>query len=51
VRVPFDEGLFIASAIRRARLVPLETNSHTPLAGQAAFDRVIEEMTAFVAKR
>ena len=45
---PFDEGLFIASGIPGARLVPLETRSHVPTPGEPSFDRVIEEIEAFV---
>ena len=45
---PFDEGLFIASSIPGARLVPLETRSHVPTPGEPSFDRVIEEIEAFV---
>jgi DNA-binding NarL/FixJ family response regulator len=45
---PFDEGLFLASSIPGARLVPLETRSHVPTPGEPSFDRVIEEVEAFV---
>jgi pimeloyl-ACP methyl ester carboxylesterase/DNA-binding CsgD family transcriptional regulator len=45
---PFDEGLFIASSIPGARMVPLETKSHVPMAGEPSFDRVIEEIEEFV---
>jgi pimeloyl-ACP methyl ester carboxylesterase/DNA-binding CsgD family transcriptional regulator len=45
---PFDEGLFIASSIPGARLVPLETQSHVPMPGEPSFDRAIEEMDAFL---
>jgi len=45
---PFAEGLFIASQIPNARLVPLETRSHVPTPGEPSFDRVIEEIDAFV---
>ncbi len=45
---PFDEGLFIASSIPGARLVPLETRSHVPMPGEPSFDRVIEEIDAFI---
>jgi DNA-binding NarL/FixJ family response regulator len=45
---PFDEGLFLASSITGARLVPLETRSHVPMPGEPSFDRVIEEIEAFV---
>jgi pimeloyl-ACP methyl ester carboxylesterase/DNA-binding CsgD family transcriptional regulator len=49
VRAPFaTEALHIASSIPGARLVPLETNSHNPLAGEPSFDRVLEEIDAFV---
>lgn len=45
---PFDEGLFIASSIPGAKLVPLKTKSHVPTPGEPSFDRVIEEIEAFV---
>ena len=45
---PFDEGLFIASSIPGARLVPLETLSHVPTPGEPSFERVIEEIEAFL---
>jgi pimeloyl-ACP methyl ester carboxylesterase/DNA-binding CsgD family transcriptional regulator len=45
---PFDEGLFLASSIPGARLVPLETRSHVPMPGEPSFDRVIEEIEAFI---
>jgi pimeloyl-ACP methyl ester carboxylesterase/DNA-binding CsgD family transcriptional regulator len=45
---PFDEGLFMASSIPGARLVPLETRSHVPTPGEPSFDRVIEEIDSFV---
>jgi pimeloyl-ACP methyl ester carboxylesterase/DNA-binding CsgD family transcriptional regulator len=45
---PFDEGLFLAASIPGARLVPLETRSHVPTPGEPSFDRVIEEVEAFV---
>jgi pimeloyl-ACP methyl ester carboxylesterase/DNA-binding CsgD family transcriptional regulator len=45
---PFDEGLFLASSIPGARLVPLETRSHVPMPGEPSFDRVIEEFQRFV---
>ena len=45
---PFDEGLYIASSIPGARLVPLETRSHVPTPGEPSFERVIEEVGAFV---
>jgi pimeloyl-ACP methyl ester carboxylesterase/DNA-binding CsgD family transcriptional regulator len=48
---PFDEGLFLASSIPGARLVPLETRSHVPMPGEPSFDRVIEEIEGFVSAR
>jgi pimeloyl-ACP methyl ester carboxylesterase/DNA-binding CsgD family transcriptional regulator len=48
---PFDEGLFLASSIPGARLVPLETRNHVPLPGEPSFDRVIEEIENFVGPR
>jgi DNA-binding CsgD family transcriptional regulator len=45
---PFAEGLYIASSIPGARLVPLETKSHVPTPGEPSFDRVIEEIEAFI---
>lgn len=47
-RVPFDEGRFIATSIRGARFEPLDTNSHVPLPGEPAFQRLIDDMAAFV---
>jgi DNA-binding CsgD family transcriptional regulator len=46
---PFDEGLFLASSIPGARLIPLETRSHVPTPGEPSFERVLEEIEAFVA--
>ncbi|HEY2901922.1 MAG TPA: alpha/beta fold hydrolase [Polyangia bacterium] len=46
--VTFDEGLFMASSIPGARLVPLETRNHVPMPGEPSFDRVIEELDNFV---
>jgi pimeloyl-ACP methyl ester carboxylesterase/DNA-binding CsgD family transcriptional regulator len=49
VRAPFTaEGLTIASTIPNARFVPLETNSHVPTHGEPAFDRILEEIEAFL---
>jgi len=48
MRVPFDEGVFIASSIPDARFMPLETTSHVPLPGEPSFERVMEEIGAFL---
>jgi len=47
---PFDEGLFMASSIPGARLVPLETRSHVPTPGEPSFDRMIEEIEVFIGR-
>ncbi len=47
-RVPFEEGRFIATSIRGARFEPLDSNSHVPLPGEPAFQRLIDDMAAFV---
>jgi pimeloyl-ACP methyl ester carboxylesterase len=47
-RVPFEEGRFIATSIRGARFQPLDSNSHVPLPGEPAFQRLIDDMAAFV---
>jgi len=45
---PFDEGVFLASSIPGARLVPLETRSHVPMPGEPSFARVVEEIERFI---
>jgi pimeloyl-ACP methyl ester carboxylesterase/DNA-binding CsgD family transcriptional regulator len=45
---PFSEGLFLASSIPGARLVPLETRSHVPTPGEPSFDRMVEEIEGFI---
>jgi pimeloyl-ACP methyl ester carboxylesterase/DNA-binding CsgD family transcriptional regulator len=45
---PFSEGLFLASSIPGARLVPLDTRSHVPTPGEPAFDRMVQELEAFI---
>ncbi len=48
LRVPFEQGRMIAAAIPGARFVPLESENHVPLKGEPAFDRLIEEVDAFL---
>jgi pimeloyl-ACP methyl ester carboxylesterase/DNA-binding CsgD family transcriptional regulator len=48
-RVPFDEGLFIASEIAGAVFEPLESDNHYPMEGEPAFDRAMELIAHFVA--
>ena len=47
-RVPFEEGRFIATSIAGARFEPLDSNSHVPLPGEPAFQRFLDDITAFV---
>jgi pimeloyl-ACP methyl ester carboxylesterase/DNA-binding CsgD family transcriptional regulator len=47
---PFSEGLLLASSIPGARLVPLETRSHVPTPGEPSFDRMVEEIDAFIGR-
>ncbi|MFN0298731.1 MAG: alpha/beta fold hydrolase [Burkholderiales bacterium] len=46
--MPIEEARLIASSIPRARFVPLETNNYIPLKGEAAFEKLIEEINAFL---
>lgn len=48
VRVPFEEGLFIAASIQGARFVPLESPNHVPLAGEPAFDELMAQVRDFL---
>ncbi len=48
-RVPFEQGRELASSIPGARLVPLESQSHLPLAPEPGFERLLEELDAFLA--
>ena len=50
-RVPFDEGRFVASSIPGARFQPLDTDNHLPLAGEAAYDRLMSDIHAFLPSR
>jgi pimeloyl-ACP methyl ester carboxylesterase/DNA-binding CsgD family transcriptional regulator len=52
VRVPFEaEGLFVASSIPNARMVPLESVAHVPTPGEPAYTRLYEETDAFLPRR
>lgn len=49
MRAPFEEeGLFIASSIPQAKLVPLESQTHIPVPGETCYDRVFEELDQFL---
>lgn len=47
-RVPFEEGRFVAASIAGARFEPLDSDSHVPLPGEPAFQRLLDDMAAFV---
>ncbi len=47
-RVPLAQGIELASAIRGANLVTLDTDSHIPLSREPATDRMIECMNGFL---
>ena len=47
-RVPFEEGLLLASLIQDARLVPLETENHILLPQDPAFAQFFEALEAFL---
>ena len=47
-RVPFDEGRRIATMIKGARFVPLESNNHLLLDNEPAWSRWVAELRAFL---
>lgn len=47
-RVPFEEGRFVATSIADARFEPLDSRSHVPLPGEPAFQRLIDDVSAFL---
>ena len=46
--IPIEEVRLVASSIPGARFVPLETNNYIPLQGEPAFEKMIEEIRAFL---
>jgi len=46
--IPFEEGRFLASSIKDARLEPLASGNHVPLLGEPAFERVFECLRGFL---
>jgi pimeloyl-ACP methyl ester carboxylesterase len=50
MRVPFEEGRQMASAIPGARFVALEGRNHIPLGNEPAFERFFEEIKLFLAQ-
>jgi len=45
---PFEEGRFLAASIPGARLEPLDSRNHVPLAGEPAFERMFALIEGFV---
>ena len=46
--LPVEEVRLVASSIPGARLVPLDTNNYLALKGEPAFERMVEEIRAFL---
>jgi pimeloyl-ACP methyl ester carboxylesterase/DNA-binding CsgD family transcriptional regulator len=44
----FEEGRFLAASIAGARLEPLDSRNHVPLAGEPSFDRVFSLLSEFL---
>lgn len=49
MRIPFSQGREIAARIRGSRLVPLDTRNHLLVAGEPAWEHLLEEIDAFLA--
>jgi pimeloyl-ACP methyl ester carboxylesterase/DNA-binding CsgD family transcriptional regulator len=45
---PFEEGRFLAASIAGARLEPLDSRNHVPLAGEPSFDRMFDLLSEFL---
>ncbi len=48
VRIPVEQGRLIASRIPNARFVPLESRNHVPMPSEDEFQRMFEEIHAFL---
>ena len=48
LRIPFEEGRFMAATIPNARLVTLESRNHILLEGEPAWNRFLEEVNTFL---
>jgi pimeloyl-ACP methyl ester carboxylesterase/DNA-binding CsgD family transcriptional regulator len=49
-RIPFDEGRQVASAIKGAEFVPLESRNHILLEQQAVWEQFWDEISAFMCR-
>jgi pimeloyl-ACP methyl ester carboxylesterase len=50
VRIPFSQGLELASLIPGSRLVPLDTRNHLLLPDEPAWEHLLREIDAFLAE-
>ena len=50
LRIPFEQGLQLASLIRGSRLVPLDTSNHLLRRDEPAWAHLLEEVDAFLAE-
>ena len=48
-RIPFTQGLELASRIRGSRLVPLDTRNHLLQPDEPAWEHLLREIDAFLA--
>ncbi|MFN0305466.1 MAG: alpha/beta fold hydrolase [Burkholderiales bacterium] len=48
LRIPVEQGRLIASRIPNARFVPLESRNHVPMPFEGEFQRMFEEIHAFL---
>jgi pimeloyl-ACP methyl ester carboxylesterase len=46
--IPFEEGRFTAASIHGARFQPLDSANHLPLAGEPAFEQLLEAFKGFL---
>ena len=49
-RIPFEQGVSLASLIRDSRLVPLDTKNHLLRPDEPAWARLLDELDAFLAE-
>jgi pimeloyl-ACP methyl ester carboxylesterase len=49
-RIPFEQGLALASRIRGSRLVPLDTRNHLMRPDEPAWGHFLREVDAFLAE-
>jgi pimeloyl-ACP methyl ester carboxylesterase len=50
MRIPFEQGIQLASLIRGSRLVPLDTQNHLLRPDEPAWNHLLEEVDTFLAE-